>query len=157
MKPTKYWEQKKSIWFCNDFFDVEAYEENFRRITLNVDYDKLAERKWVMEKKASFASWEDGKVYQWFKEKGKWIKKEYMYVHFQKRQMEVCIDTKNINRFLCVPNQFVLYSDKIPREYVIRSKIMGIFNTKHWKHWYKVTKYKIVELTGPVRHFFRKK
>ena len=150
-------DQKKTIWFCNDFFDVEAYEENFRRITLDVTYDNLAGRKWVMEKKASFASWENGKVFQWILDDRKWVKKEYMYVHFQKRKMEVCIDVPSTNRFLCVPNQFVPYADTIPAEYVRRSIMMGIFNKKHWKHWLKKTKYNLIEVTGPVRHIFRKR
>lgn len=150
-------DQKKTIWFCNDFFDVEAYEENFRRITLNVEYDKLADRKWVMEKRATFASWEEGKVYQWFKENGEWIKKEYMYVHFQKRKMEVCVNPNDTQRFLCVPNQFVPYEENIPLKYILRSMKMRLFNKKHWKQWYKVTKYRIIEFTGPMRHFFRRK
>lgn len=150
-------DQKKTIWFCNDFFDVEAYEENFRRITLNVRYEDLASRKWVVEKQATFASWEDGRVYQWTKCKGEWEKKEYMYVHFQKRKMEVCIDPVSTDRFLCVPNQFVPYADEIPGEYVHRSIKMGIFNKKHWKQWYKKTKYQITEATGPIRHAFRRK
>ena len=148
-------DQKKSIWFCNDFFDVEAYEENFRRITLQVEYDNLAARKWVVEKKATFASWEDGKVYQWTKRDGQWIKKEYMYVHFQKRKMEVCINPADAERFLCVTNQFVPYVNEIEPKYIWRSIKMGIMNKKHWKQWFKVTKHKIIEKTGPIRHFFR--
>lgn len=150
-------DQKRTIWFCNDFFDVEAYEENFRRITLEVRYEDLAARKWVMEKHASFASWEDGKVYQWVRRGGRWEKIEYMYVHFQKRKMEVCIDPASTDRFLCVPNQFVPYADEIPAEYVRRSVKMGILNKKHWKQWYKKTRYKLAEVTGPIRHAFRKK
>lgn len=147
----------KTIWFCNDFFDVEAYEENFRRVTLQVEYDHLADRKWVIEKQATFASWEDGRVYQWRREHGEWVKKEYMYVHFQKRNMEVCIAPETTDRFLCVPNQFVPYADEIPTEYVRRSKKMGLLNKKHWNQWMKTTKYTIIEKTGPIRHMFRRK
>lgn len=150
-------DQKKKIWFCNDFFDVEAFEENFRRITMEVSYDDLQGRKWIMEKKASFASWEDGKVYQWVYEDKKWKKKEYMYVHFQKRKMEVCIEPNKVDKFLCVPNQFVPYCDVIPKKYLLRSMKMGIFNKKHWKQWYKVKKYELIEKTGPVRHLLLKR
>lgn len=149
--------QGKTIWFCNDFFDVEAYEENFRRITLQVEYDHLGDRKWVMEKQATFASWEDGRVYQWRREHSRWIKKEYMYVHFQKRKMEVCIDPWATDKFLCVPNQFVPYADEIPVEYVRRSRKMGLLNKKHWNQWIKTTKYTIIEKTGPIRHIFKRK
>lgn len=145
-------DQRKEIWFCNDYFDVEAYEENFRRITLNVTYDNLSGRKWVMEPRASFASWENGKVYQWYKADGQWKKKEYMYVHFQKRKMDICIDPRASERFLCVPNEFIPYEETIPRKYVFRSIKMGIFNKKHWKHWYKVKRYELIEKTGPIRH-----
>ena len=62
------------------------------------------------------------------------------------------IDTK---RFLCVPNQFVPYADEISSKYIWRSIKMDILNKKHWKRWYEVTKYKIIEETGPVRHYFR--
>lgn len=149
-------DQGKTVWFCNDFFDVEAYEENFHRITLQVEYDHLNDRKWVLEKQATFASWEEGHVYQWHKEHGKWIKKEYMYVHFQKRKMEVCIDPGTAERFLCVPDQFVPYAEEIPTKYVWRSRKMGLLNKKHWKQWIKTTKYTIVEKTGPIRHIFRR-
>ena len=149
-------DQNKKIWFCNDFFDVEAYEENFHRITLQIDYDHLQDRKWVLERGGSFASWENGKVFQWKKEKGKWKKIEYMYVHFQKRKMRVNINPFNEDRFLCVPNEFVPYCDVIPIKYRLRSIFMGIWNKKHWKHWWETFRYRIIERTGPVRHAFRK-
>lgn len=150
-------DQNRPVWFFNRFFDVEAYEENFRRVVLEVKYDRIKDRKWHFERKGSFASWENGKVYQWTKTAGKWEKKEFAYVHFQKRKMEVLIEPKAVDKFLCVPNEFIPYSDDIPMKYIFRSVRMGIFNKKHWKHWFGEKKYYLIEKTGPIRHMFRKR
>ena len=44
----------------------------------------------------------------------------------------------------------------IPIKYRLRSIFMGIWNKKHWKHWWETFCYRIIERTGPVRHAFRK-
>ena len=145
--------QKKRVWFFNDFFDVEAYEENFHRVMLELDCVDISKRRWSVEKRASFASWEDGHVYQWLENGDGWAKKEWMYVHFQKRKMEVCLPYNKATRFLCVPNQFIPYSDIIPCKYRIRSFKMGLINKRHWKKWARGTVYWIKEKTGPVRQW----
>ena len=71
--------------------------------------------------------------------------------------MEVCINPRSVEKFLCVPNQFVPYDDVIARKYIWRSVKMGILNKKHWKQWYENTKYTVVEKSGPIRHAIRNK
>lgn len=51
-------------------------------------------------------SWEKGKVFGYSVEKGQLEKKEYLYVHFKRRKMDVRI-SEYTNRYLIVPYGFV--------------------------------------------------
>ena len=144
------------VLFLNEFFDVETYNENFHRtmfeIKSSIENNNFF---WKIEKRISFASWEDGKVYQWYKKRKRWIKKEVMYIHFQKRKMNVAEGIEASAMFLCVPNQFVPYKDNIPVKYILRSYFLSIFNKRYWKHQIQKIKYEIIEKTGPIRHLIR--
>ena len=56
-------------------------------------------------------SYEDGTLYRVYELKGKVCKDETMYVHFQKRRMEV--KTAATDRFTMVPNAFISYIEDI--------------------------------------------
>lgn len=52
--------------------------------------------------------WKEGKIYGLTYENGKITKTEYIYVHFQKRHMEICIyDIDNVTVFYMVPNRYI--------------------------------------------------
>ena len=61
------------------------------------------------------------KLYAYIKIKGEIHKTEYMYVHLQKRKMEIL--TKNTNRFLIIPNKFIDELDVIQNFKKLKKKI----------------------------------
>jgi hypothetical protein len=61
-------------------------------------YDKGMEEKCV-------CSYEEGHTFCYIKKNDKIIKTEVLYVHLQKREMEV--KTSNLNFYLMIPNKFI--------------------------------------------------
>jgi hypothetical protein len=86
----------------NVFADIKCYELMFNRS--NYGYNE-----YVKSENYLF-SYENGKLFGYTPgEDGTLIKKEVLYVHLQKRGMEV--KTNNYNEYLIIPNQFVEYHD----------------------------------------------
>ena len=58
----------------------------------------------------SIYSWEDGQVFGYFLQKHNIVKKEFAYVHFKRRKMDikVSLDSK---KFLIVPNAFIPFKE----------------------------------------------
>lgn len=147
----------RKVLLVDSFFDIETYDENFHRTSFEMKSIECNGYLWKTEKRISYASWEDGNVYQWYKSGTRWKKEELMYVHFQKRKMKVKIGLEGYSNFLCVPNQFVPYRDNIPFKYILQSLFLAFFNKKYWVHEYHNIKYFIIEKTGSIRHLIRKK
>lgn len=57
-------------------------------------------------------SFENGSIFQIQRKKKKLIKKEMMYVHLQKRQMEVSSEIDSSRYFIC-PNKFLTYDESL--------------------------------------------
>ena len=57
------------------------------------------------------AEYNNGHIYGHFVEDGKVSVKEFMYIHLQKRKMD--IETKDTNRYMIIPNKFVPYDESL--------------------------------------------
>lgn len=145
------------VLLLDDFFDIETYNENFHRTSFEIKSIEGPGFSWRIDKKISYASWEDGNVYRWYKNGTRWTKEEVMYVHFQKRKMQVTAGIEEYSKFLCVPNKFVPYKDNIPFKYIVKSYFLTLINKKYWLHEYQRIRYLIIEKTGPIRHWVRRK
>ena len=77
-------------------------------------------------------SYEDGKLYRIYEYQGKLCKEETMYVHFQKRNME--IRTKAANKFMMVPNAYIPFDSNLSLEKLRSFDVSG----KIYLHAYKL-------------------
>ena len=90
----------KKIYNIEEIADISVNNSSF--VLTNYDF-KI--NNYVSEKKVkSFFTWEDGKVIRYILKDKNWIKKEYIYIHLQKRNMKV--NNKNNNIYKIVPNVF---------------------------------------------------
>lgn len=86
--------QNIKTYVSHDFADIDCTQYNFS--VLGVQY----------EAKKSLFVWDNGKLYQYYMIGDQIEKREYLYVHFQKRRMEIsnCLTPKR--RFCMIPNRF---------------------------------------------------
>ena len=147
---------KKKVWMFDSFFDVYPNDDNFRRVererpTGNQSYGADHVEKWT-----SFASWEEGKAFQWRYRNGSWDKTEVAYVHFQKRNMQLPEEPLSEN-ILCVPDAFLpLEGETIPKAYLRRARLHTILNKKRIRWNVKKLLYWLIVKTSPIRHPFRR-
>lgn len=79
----------------NVFSDLNMVELMFTRGTFT--YNELSTQEQLFE-------YDHGKLYSYFVENGSLARKEILYVHFQKRVMEV--ETSDFDKYIIVPNMF---------------------------------------------------
>ncbi len=91
--------------------DVSGLFYDFRRSCVSEEFEYYRP-----SKVPSIYAREDGKVFGYFLEKGKVVKKEYLYVHFKRRKMNINIPL-NSKKYLIVPNGFEPY-EKITAEVI---------------------------------------
>lgn len=80
--------------------DIYTKSSNFK----NVTYDKLHNKIIEKNKKALYI-WNNGQVFRYYMNKTLLVKEEFMYIHLQKRPMEIKID-ENIEYYKIIPNSF---------------------------------------------------
>lgn len=80
----------------NVFSDLNMFELMF--IRGNFSYEELRPQEQLFE-------YNRGKLYSYFMKNGKIAKREILYVHFQKRAMDV--ETHDFDKYIIVPNKFV--------------------------------------------------
>ncbi|MDD3204919.1 MAG: hypothetical protein PHS74_04180 [Lachnospiraceae bacterium] len=103
------------------------------------------------EKKSnSFFLWNKGKLWRYIKENSEIRKKEYMYIHLQKRKMSVRIEEESC--FKIIPNAFEpleVSIDKIEKSFSHIKK--QNFNLHYFKIRYKNFLAKIKKVMGKIR------
>lgn len=87
---------KIPVYTKNVFSDLSVPELMFMRTTYGYE-DEVSSEEELFE-------YEDGKLYCYYWEKEKVLKREILYVHFQKRAMDIAV--QNTNRYIIVPNEF---------------------------------------------------
>lgn len=84
------------------YADISTRSSSFRVSSWS---DKL-EWKGLLAKRYIF-EWDNGNLYKIYLHNGKIMKKEILYVHYQKRKMYIDIDVDNGDHYFIVPNRFI--------------------------------------------------
>ena len=122
----------------NDGADIEAYHMAF----VLTDYD-VAQRKYTHSSiNNSIFLWEKGKLYQLYIEHGKLKRREFPYIHLQKRKMKDNRKLATSESFYIVPNCFVDGTED-PVALLKRSQIWTVINPQYFKVKYQSLKYRI--------------
>lgn len=119
------------IWKKRDFL---FYEKGTEMIDVDPQYDEFSFTHLPSNKKNQFFYVEDGKVLQgYFDKNDNLTTKEYVYIHFQKRQMPIVDDLSICNRFMISEKGFECL-EKLPDSHsdVSNSTSFGfkVFNKK---------------------------
>lgn len=77
--------------------DIYTKAFSFQLIDINQQYEKGVN---------AFFLWDDGKLYRYIQEKNSIQRKEYMYIHLQKRKMKVNVDVNDASIYKIIPNSF---------------------------------------------------
>lgn len=125
---------------CTDNFaaDVDPYHMNFRLNIQNSEYKSYA----LENIKKQIFVWEKGSIFRYYLSNKELIKEEFMYIHLQKRSMEVNIKNKEAN-VLIVPNQFKSIDEKITIYNFDSYFKVHVFNKQYFMVKYKSFKYKL--------------
>lgn len=125
-------------WGLSRYWDLNLHERFYQAILFD-DIDSMVypfesqmRRKEDKGKHCFIYSYENGHLYRVYEQNGTVHKDETMYVHFQKRRMDIRTDVDNF--FMMVPNAFIPYIDNISWS-TLRS--FDVSNKIYW-HKYKL-------------------
>ena len=122
----------------NEGADIEAYHTAF----ILTNYD-VSQRKYIYSSvRNSIFLWENGKLYQIYQEYGEVQRKEFPYIHLQKRCMKDRRKSIQSGRFYIVPNCFVDGSED-PVALLKYSRIWTVLNPQYFKVKYRSLKYRM--------------
>lgn len=115
-------EHKKKTYTTRLFDDIIFYKKNFfsRRLIQGKD------TKW---NKVYFL-YTNRHLYRFVLRNKQWIKDESLYVHFQKRPLE--IETTNLNEYIIIPNKIIDVNKYTPKD-LSRLLSIYLFDIKYWK------------------------
>lgn len=77
--------------------DRKYADINYKKYKLNLNGPRNYKHQYFI--------WDDGKIFRYYKKDNKEFKEEYIYIHFQKRNMFINQDI-NLSKFLIYPNGF---------------------------------------------------
>ena len=95
------------------YADISGIYYAFRLGKWSDDFKTLR----YLKKTPLIFSWEDGRVYGYSVVRDELIKKEYIYVHFKRRKMDIKVNL-NAKRFLIVPYGFEVMDNEVTKEIV---------------------------------------
>lgn len=125
--------------------DIYTKSSNFKEILY---YDKESKQSIVSKlEKNSFFVYENEKIKKYYTKNGQLREKEYIYIHLQKRKMELNENIFNLKTYKIIPNRF----EKL--EYKITEKNMYKIKKKYFNlHYFKIrTKNLIVKIKLKLR------
>lgn len=88
--------------------------------------------------------WSNGKLYMYFLKDGTVRKREYSYLHLQKRHMLYNADILNYDSFIIIPNTFIKYTD-IVKDIIIK------YSLPDKEYEYKMLNKRIKEIIKNIR------
>jgi len=108
-------------------------------------------------------TYEDGSLYRMSVANGKIYKDEFMYIHFLKREMDICINA-NSKKFIIIPNKLIPYTT-ITQQFIMKASkphwikfIVSHFTENAYKLNYKtVIPILVTKLKGYYKIFFNNK
>lgn len=115
-------EYKKKIYTKRLFDDIIFYKKNFfsRRFIEGKD------TKW----NKVYFEYTNGHLYRFVYRNRQWIKDESLYVHFQKRKLD--IETTNLNNYVIIPNK-IIDAYKYSQELLNKLLTIDFLDFKYWK------------------------
>lgn len=126
-----------SIELNNVCADINPYSSTFRLLYYDTD-----ERKYYHDSvKNSIFEWNNGHIYQLYLKDNCLVKKEYPYVHLQKRKIKD-VRTNTENQFYIIPNKFINFN-KSPKIVLRQCLLLKIFNIQFFRVKFKSLKYRI--------------
>jgi hypothetical protein len=125
--------------------DIDPYHTNFRLNIQNFEHKNYS----LENMKKQIFVWQDGGVFRYYVSNNELVKEEYMYIHLQKRSMEINIGNKEGN-ILIVPNQFKSIDEEITITNFNNYFKGHLFNKQYFAVKYKSFKYKLKHR----RHFY---
>lgn len=135
-----------SLYSDNFSADIDPYNINFR---LNIQNSEARNYNLENVKKQLFV-WKNGGVFRYYIANNELVTEEFMYIHLQKRSMEVAVETEETS-ILIVPNQFKSIQEEITiKNFNIYFK-WNYFNKQYFAVKYKSFKYKFKHR----KHFYR--
>lgn len=126
------------------YADISCMSYSFRLNSYDENYKKIKG-----EKLNQIFTWEDGKVYSNYLENNRIQKREYAYVHFQKREMKIQINNlEEIEKCIIAPNVFLpLITELNVKEIKDLSKDK-VFYSEYFKQKLKALKLKVEKKNG---------
>ncbi len=95
------------------FADLDMFTYTFRKLTSYYETEQDDKEDIIQ-----YFKWEDGKLLNIIYNNDNIQENELMYVHFQKRKMEISSEENLENRYVIVPNEFL--SDKLSQKDIIK-------------------------------------
>lgn len=125
------------------FADIDSWKKHFKLTgVLDLcDHNEKKELEWEKkeEKHNSIFAFEKGKLFRYFIKNNQISKKEYLYVHFQKRFM-ICDKWQDLgNDFLMIPNKFVEYTGNVDKSYLDKYGKKLFFSNRRIKRQLYIT------------------
>ena len=99
-----YLQYGKKIYIEKLCADILPREVNFR---LALGHDKNYSDEFFERKRKSLFVYEDGTINRYYIKNEKLKKVEYMYIHLQKRKMEIDKNILNYKKYIIIPNSFI--------------------------------------------------
>lgn len=140
----------RNVFFWDFIADIYPYDSYYHRVSWDV---KRQTRLFNTEN--CMVQWKNGHVFLKWKEGKLWKQEEYLYVHFQKRNMRPNSLT-NLSSFYVIPERFADVTEDVEHLYLI-CRLKQVFNIAKVRRGFSGLQYWLIEKTGPVRHWFRDK
>lgn len=116
-------EQHKKVYFEDLSFNVKIFPTRFVRTKFNYEKYGFENEKY----KNALYTWNNGKLYRYFIENKKIEREEFLYMHFQQRNMRWNNEILKCSEFKIVPNSFLTLEYSVITEdnfYKIRKHII---------------------------------
>lgn len=115
-------------------------------------YD-ASNKKYIVKKQKQIFAFEDGKIYSYYLNRDKVGKKEFMYIHFQKREMQIKEGVYGKGKYLILHDQFSKF--QIPNKDLILSHYKKYYIYKpYFKNKYKALQFRVRRLRNRLNDVF---
>lgn len=123
--------------------DISGLSYAFRLARISDDYDSIK----YFKRRPLIFSRENNKTYGYSIENNEIVRKEYLYVHFKRRKMEVHVPNDS-DEYLILPNGFFEKPSTITVELIKQNSHNKIFYSVYFKEKKKALKKRIDKLIG---------
>lgn len=133
-----YLKSEKPVFYENMGADINSYKMTFQTVHFDVE-NRVYNKSKIPN---SIFQMDKGHIYQVYIENKETKKKEYPYVHLQKRRMKDCRKEKRKDSYYIVPNKFI---DGAEQECFLirRASVWKLFNLQFFRVKIKSLKYRI--------------